>query len=104
MLGTHLDKNDRLDSRSDDTDNSCDDSPPLKPSFNSSSLGTDFALLPIIAIPCPLRSSVWLRLEFKELGAIGLDDDQSKVLESAVDLLLLLGIVLLLAYVLPTMT
>lgn len=58
-------------------------------------LRTDLGLFPVLSLTCPLSSSVWLRLELEELGAVSLDDEQSKVLKRGVDLLLLFGIVLM---------
>jgi len=57
-------------------------------------LRAHLGLLPIISITSPLCPPVWLNLELEVFGTVGLDDDQRKVLERAIDLLLLLGIVL----------
>ena len=57
-------------------------------------LRTDLGLFPVLSLTCPLSSSVWLGLELEELGAISLNDEQSKMLERSIDFLLLFGIVL----------
>ena len=55
---------------------------------------TNLSLVPSVTFSSPLCPGVGLRLELEELCALGLDDQQRKVLERSVDLFLLFGIIL----------